>query len=228
MPSRNTIKIYVSDGVYHIYNRGVEKRNIFFDKDDYTVFLYYLKSFLLPPQHPSHKKLPTSIRREFFNFDLYKRIKLLAYCLMSNHFHLMLKQLDETAMTELMRRLANAYVKYFNKKYKRIGPLFQGRYQAILIDKESYFLHLTRYIHRNPLEILKKSTPEELIKYSYSSYPDYLGKRQTPWIHKKEILEYFKSAQQDDLKGFKSYQDFIVNYPVASKEILDNLILEGN
>ena len=172
MPSKNTIKIYVQEGIYHVYNRGVEKRNIFLDNQDYQVFLYYLKSYLLSPENPIHKKLPVRVRLDFNDFDLHKRIRLMAYCLMPNHFHLMLKQLDEKAMTEFVKRLSNAYVRYFNEKYERIGSLFQGRYKAVSLDKENYFLHLTRYIHRNPQEVLKKFNLTKLEDYPYSSYAD--------------------------------------------------------
>jgi putative transposase len=226
MPSKNVIKIYVPNGVYHIYNRGIEKQDIFKEDEDYVIFLWYLKSYLLPSDDPAFKNLPVGIKREILNFNLYKRIKLIAFVLMPNHFHLMLKQTDERAIIELLRRLSNAYVKYFNTKYKRIGPLFQGKYKAVLIDKESYFLHLTRYIHRNPLEILKKSTGEELIKYPFSSYPDYCGERKFSFIYKDEILDYFKSIKESDLRGFKSYRDFVENYLIDSKEILGNLIIE--
>lgn len=189
MPAKNSLKVYITNGIYHIYNRGVEKRNIFCDEQDYKIFLYYLKSYLSSPNQQSRP--PYNINRCFSNYDLYKKIKLLAYCLMPNHFHFMLQQFTETAMTEFMKRFSNAYVKYFNEKYQRVGPLFQGPYKAVLIDKEPYYLHLTRYIHRNPLEIIKikKSLFNDLLDYPYSSYPDHCGKRNTVWIYKDEILD---------------------------------------
>lgn len=225
MPSKNIIKIYVENGVYHIYNRGVEKRITFCDKEDYRVFLHYLKSYLMPPDQ-EQKFLPRGISRSLNSFSLYKEIELLVYCLMPNHFHLMMKQFTRDAIIEFMQRLSNAYVEYFNKKYDRVGPLFQGRYKAVLVDNEAFFLHLSRYIHRNPGEILEKPTPEELIKYSYSSYPDYLGKRNTPWVHKDEIMQYFSQAQKTSLQDFSSYQSFVEDYPEDSKEILGNLALD--
>jgi len=227
MPSKNTIKIYVKNAVYHVYNRGIDKRIIFCDEQDYKIFLYYLKVFLTPTDYLK-KDLPGIKKRLGRNYDLYKRICLFAYVLMPNHFHLMLKQKDEKAMIELMRRLTNAYVEYFNKKYKRVGPLFQGRYKAVLIDKESYFLHLSRYIHQNPLELLKKLKLSKLEDYPYSSYPDYLGKRRhTLWLCIDEIMDYFKNATTNDIKGFSSYREFIENYPTDSdEEILGDLRLE--
>lgn len=226
MPSKNTVKTYVVDGIYHVYNRGVEKRDIFLDERDYKVFLYYLKSYLLPPDHPSHKNLPRGVQRSLFNFNLYQRLELLAYCLVPNHFHFLLRQLDEVAMSEFIKRLCNAYVEYFNKKYNRVGSLFQGSYKAVLIEEENYFIHLSRYIHLNPLKTLKKPTTEDLVKYSYSSYPDYIGRRHTAWLKKEPITEYFKQGQRGDLDGFESYRDFVENYPVSAEEIVGEMILE--
>lgn len=224
MPSKNTIKIYVENGIYHLYNRGVEKRDIFIDGEDYKIFLHYLKSYLTPPKF--QKNIPKGIRvTGIDNYDLYNKIQLLAYCLMPNHFHFIIKQLTEKAIIEFMKRLSNAYVKYFNTKYERIGPLFQGPYKGILIDKESYHLHLSRYIHLNPLELFKNPGLKELNEYSYSSYPDYCGKRNTSWVKKDEILEYFKT-QKGEIGKFHSYQDFVENYLVDSGKILGELALE--
>jgi len=155
--------------------------------------------------HQKSQKIPFNILRLGNDYDLYKRIKLLVYCLMPNHFHLVLKQVDEKAMTEFMKRLTNAYVEYFNKKYKRVGSLFQGKYKAVLIEKENYFLHLSHYIHRNPLELMKEPDPKKLVEYSYSSYPDYIGERKTSWVLPEEILQYFKTTGDKDIKAFSSY-----------------------
>jgi len=241
MPSKNAIKIYIEDGIYHIYNQGVEKRDIFMDKQDYRVFLYYLKSYLISPEkqenpprnitYSQYSQVGPGNKSNLRGFDLYKKIKLFAYCLMPNHFHFMVKQHTENAITEFMRRLSNAYVKYFNEKYDRKGSLFQGRYKAILIDNEAYFLHLSRYIHRNPLDLFQVRPEsgrtwkrEKLREYPYSSYADYLGKRNTSWVYKDEIMEYFNSNK--DTSNFSDYQDFVENYDEDSKEILGDLALD--
>ena len=130
MPGRNVVKNYVAGGVYHAYNRGVEKRTIFVDEEDFRVFHYYLGSYLLPPVVREGWDMPRGIALTHGTYDLHRRIKLLAFCLMPNHFHLLLRQQDELAMREFMKRLANAYVGYFNKKYKRVGSLFQGTYRG--------------------------------------------------------------------------------------------------
>ena len=218
MPSKNIIRIYVKDGIYHIYNRGVEKRQIFMDEEDYRMFLYFLKRYLLSPDDISwrsdlHKEWSPDPR---WRSDLHKEIRLLCYCLMPNHFHLLVQQTTEKAITDFMRRLINSYTKYFNEKYKRVGSLFQGRYKAALIKKEIHFLHLPYYIHYNPSKLFdnKSDIKEKVKNYSWSSYADYLGKRNTSWIYKKDLMEQFIESEN---KKF-NLED--------SKKLLGNLTLE--
>lgn len=223
MPSPNAIKTYIKDGIYHIYNRGVEKRDIFIDEQDYKIFLYYLKSYLLPLEEQDRTKMPSSLKRLDF-LVLAEEIQLIAYCLMPNHFHFLVKQSSERAIVEFMKRLSNAYVEYFNKKYKRQGTLFQGRYKASLVSEEIYFTYLSSYIHRNPLGLFLRISEEEKIKkmrrYPYSSYLDYLGQRNTRWIHAKEILSLFENKHRGFISEFNSYQEFVEELEV--KDLLKN------
>jgi len=223
MPARNIIKVYLEDAFYHLYNRGVENRNIFQDKQDYKVFLHYLKRYLTePPDFPDEV-------RPRWRSDLYEKLNLIAYCLMPNHFHLMIKQFSKEAITEFMRAFSNSYVRYFNEKYERVGPLFQGSYKAVLVETEPYLVHLTRYIHLNPVELdgVRPATRSDLVRnYPYSSYGDYLGKRKTSWVHPGEILSFFKTAQKTTLKDLLSYQSFVEDYKEDPKEILDSLSID--
>ena len=200
MPSKNTIRNFIKGGIYHIYNRGVEKRDIFLDQQDYNIFLFYLKTYLTPPDNK--KKIPFNILRLGPDFDLYKNINLLCYVLMPNHFHFLVKQISKDAVTELMKRLTNAYVKYFNDKYQRVGPLFQGRYRGVLVLKDEYFMYLSFYIHINPIELPEYSDIKKLKNYSYSSYMDYIGKRNTSWVHKDYILNYIRKDKFTTYKKF--------------------------
>lgn len=218
MPSKNSIKTYTEFGFYHIYNRGVEKRSIFQTELDYKMFLSYLKNYLTPvtPDKPRPQR----------EISFYEKIELIAYCLMPNHFHLLIKQLsDPKAIVAFMRSLANAYTTYFNRKYNRVGHLFQGRYKAVLVTEEPYFLHLTRYIHLNPSE-LSLTFRLNLIKYPYSSYGDYLGERKTSWLHPKEVLGLFKTAQRTSLTDILSYQSFVEDYREDPKQILGELTID--
>ena len=223
MPSKYSVKIFADGYVYHVYNRGVEKRNIFEDNEDRVVFLRFLKEYLLPPTHSELVELQgINPRRHPINCN--GEVELLAYCLMPNHFHLLMRQIKHGGITKFMRALSTNYVMYFNHKYDRVGPLFQGIYKAILVDSEQYYLHISRYIHRNPLEIITRDQP--LQAYSFSSYRDYLGLRNTDWLNVKDILSFFKKG---DLflpaKAF-SYRDFVENYKTDEKSLLGDLLFD--
>ncbi len=204
MPAKNSVKQFVENGYYHLYNRGVEKRDIFLDEQDYAVFLSYLKKYLDPTGSDPH--------------PLAKEVDLLVFCLMPNHFHLLVKQSSLNGITKLVRAVCTNYVMYFNKKYDRIGTLFQGKYKAVLVDNDAYLLHLSRYIHLNP-----GSDPKT---YNYSSYKYYLGRKNANWIKTTEVLAYFKTAKRINLKDFFSYESFVDDFKLEPEELLGNLTLE--
>lgn len=199
MPSRNTLKEFQEKAYYHVYNRGVEKRNIFLDDQDYLIFLGLLKKYLAGESH--NKK---TNRHSFKTVG--NKVKLLAYCLMPNHFHLLFYQIDEDGITLLMRRVMTGYVMYFNQKYQRVGSLFQGRYKASLINRDSYLDHISRYIHLNP---------KNFRAWPYSSYTYYVGNKKAKWLNTTFILDLF---QGDKLV----YQKFLEEY-VDAKADLDLL-----
>ena len=223
MPSKNTIKQYVEGGYYHIYNRGVEKRIIFLDKQDHVVFLRFLKEYLLPPDHQQIKKLQRiNPRRHAVN--CHNDIDLLAYCLMPNHFHLFIKQKTQEGLKTFMKALSTNYVMYFNHKYERVGPLFQGIYKAALIRKERHLLHITRYIHLNPEEILTNN--QLLQNYPYSSYKYYLRVNKPDWLKPNEILALFRSSKSLFPEDILSYEAFVELYKDNNKRNLKGLTLE--
>jgi len=207
MPARNSLKTYIPNACYHIYNRGVEKRIIFLDNQDYSVLLSYLKEYLLPknirdlqqelmnPEFSGEKrdKILKTIRMNNFadNIDLY------AFCLMPNHFHLLVKQSKSDSIDKFMNSLGTRYCIYFNKKYDRVGPLFQGVYKAVHVKREDYLLYLTRYIHFQARKIGRKSTQP-------SSIEAYLGLSRSAWIKPEVILSYFSKINPN-----LSYQNFM-------------------
>lgn len=191
MPAKNSIKYYNANSIYHIYNRGVEKRKIFIYKQDYGVFLGYLKEYLSPPDSVVRKS--RELHSKYFD-----EIKLLAYCLMPNHVHLLIKQKSKNSIKNFTQSLFIRYSMYFNKKYKRVGPLFQGVYKATNVMEKDYLLDLTKYIHLNPS--------------TYSSYSDYLGITNTAWVNKLIVLDKFKNNHFIIHNKIKSYKDFVENY----------------
>jgi putative transposase len=192
MPSKNIVKEYIENGYYHIYNRGVEKRNIFIDEQDYSVFLSYLQRSLIK-NDDKNKKIN---RNGYTPKEISEDIDLVAYCLMPNHFHLLVRQNNERAITSLMKCIATSYSMYFNKKYHRVGGLFQGRYKAILIKSDQYLSYLSAYIHLNPVSI--KQDP---INYNYSSCDYYLKGKKAEWLKIDDILDYFNG----DVSKYKKF-----------------------
>lgn len=228
MPHKHSRKIYIENGHYHIYNRGVEKRTIFEDDQDFRVFLKLIKHYLSPKtsdsKHPLEDLKNITLTRPQPLTNLHKEVDLLAYCLMPNHFHLLIKQTTRDGMPKFLQRLSSTYSMYFNKRYKRVGYLFQGRYKAVLITQDSYLLHLSRYIHLNPTQ-LKRPDP---FSYSYSSYPYYLRKKRASWVKPNFILDYFSQTRNSsDLEKINSYKQFVENYKQDLKEHLGELTLEG-
>jgi putative transposase len=227
MPRKNSLKLYIENGYYHTYNRGVEKRKIFMDEDDYNTFLHLLKYYLSPVNqgiaHPSANLASYKILRPRPLINLSGEVGLLAFCLMPNHFHLLLKQTTKDGMTKLLRSLSTTYSMYFNKKYDRVGHLFQGPYKAVVIDNDSYILHLSRYIHLNPTE-LTGVTP---VNYKYSSYQYYLGNKKADWVKPDFILKYFNSSKTlPFLNNYPSYQKFVEKYPENPSESVGRLSLD--
>lgn len=208
MPAKNLIKEYEAGAFYHVYNRGVEKRVIFQDHEDYSKFIGLLKTYLTKPtlqgvtlkDENNHTISPS---RALNNYA--EQVDLLAYCLMPNHFHLMIRQSTDRGMVGLMQSLLTKYVIYFNKKYKRVGGLFQSTYKTVKISSEEQFTYITKYIHRNPLpEHPTRLHLEGLREYKYSSYGNYLGLFKQSWVKTEDILSYFSKTYPRN-----TYQSFV-------------------
>jgi putative transposase len=197
MPGRNIIKQDVADSFQHIYTRGHDRRKVFSDEQDYITFLNLLERYLSPEE----AKDPYGI--SYPNF--YNKVELLAFCLMPNHVHLLIYQRQPGAMKELMRSVLTSYSRYFNKKYKRSGSLFESNYKASMISDESYLEHISRYIHLNP---------KHWQDYEYSSLPYYLQRDEVSWVRPERINSMFS--------GPNDYLEFVSDY-VEQKKMLDIL-----
>lgn len=195
MPSRNTIREFTAENYYHVYNRGVEKRLIFLDDQDYTVFLGILKKYILG------EKSNNTNRHKFERLG--DEIDIIAYCLMPNHFHLLIYQKLDNSITKLMQRVMTGYVMYFNDRYGRVGSLFQSRYKASLINADSYLHHITRYIHMNP---------EDYKKWQYSSLQNYTTNKKTKWLTIEPVLELFENDKS-------KYSQFVDDYHDSKHEL---------
>lgn len=231
MPARNRIKQYVENSYYHIYNRGVEKRLIFLDKQDYSVFLSYLIDYLsfkdtraladrLANPDISYLEKDKIIKLFRLN-NFYGEIVLLAYSLMPNHFHFFIKQKEPLSIDKFMQSLATRYTMYFNRKHHRIGFLYQDVYKAVLLENDMQFIYLSKYIHKQA--VIHQLIPQDQVLRGWkqpSSYPEYLGKRKTQWIHQEEVLSYF--SKTNPKLSYKSFVEEDNDFsPIQNKLIED-------
>ncbi len=209
MPIR---KINFTNGeFYHVFNRGVEKRSIFLESEDYLRFIHDLyefndedavinNSFFFDKNY----RFPSSIVKPRKKRKLL--VEIICFCLMPNHWHLLLRQLKDNGITLFMKKLGG-YATYFNKKYERVGSLFQGRFKALHINNDEYLTHLSRYIHINSVELVEPDWKETGVKdlqkvlnflesYRWSSCMDYIGKKNFPSVISKDFLNsYFKNSE---------------------------------
>lgn len=199
---------------YHVYNRGVEKRETFSSDRDYQRFLetaHYYQFDGPKPRFSTHKKF-----KSLKFTDHPKIIEIICYCLMPNHFHLMLRQLKDNGIRDFMRSLSDSYTRYYNTKHNRVGPLFQGQFKAVLVDSDEQLLHLSRYIHLNPWV---SGLTQDINGFTNSSYQEYLA---LPVIcNTQPVLDFFSRDE--------SYADFINNHKDYALEIerIKDLIIEN-
>lgn len=226
MAAKNSVKQYLENGIYHIYNRGVEKRDIFVDQQDFAVFLSYLKTYLLPkdidvlslilnsPESSYHQKQKAEKELALKNFS--GEIDLLAFALLPNHFHLLIHQHQSDGIDRFMNAFGVRYTGYFNRKYKRVGPLLQGVYKAVLIENELLLLHISRYIHLNPFIKLGLS-PSQLKEVPWPfSLADYYGLKHTDWLKPELVLNYFSKTNAGN-----TYKDFMGDHDPDRKPIYE-------
>jgi len=195
MPRRNVIREDAPDSFFHVYARGINKSKIFLDESDYLFFLGLFNRYLSPDEKKNSAGL------SYPNF--YNKVDLLAYCLMPNHFHLLVFQRQSHELTACMQSIMTSYSRFFNTKYKRTGPLFESRFRASLISDDIYLEHISRYIHLNP---------RDWEDYEYSSLPYYLQRAQESWLRPDRILAEFR--------GPNDYKQFVSDY-VENKKMID-------
>lgn len=193
MARRKTI--FLPNNYYHIYNRGVHQTNIFRNDRDYVFLLKLVKE--------QAKKCD---------------ITIIAYCLMDNHYHFILRQNGDIEISQFMQAIFNVYTKAFNDKYKQSGTLFEGPFKSIHVERNEYLLHLCRYIHRNPLEASMVVKPEQ---WHYSNYAEFVGKRKGSLVDNDFVKINFGTPE--------IYEDFVMNYippEKTQKELRHYLFLD--
>lgn len=201
---------------YHVFNRGVNKRPIFKSKYEYNRFLLLLRfynSLEYPVKFSKFIKLSVDQRKEIWNRLGREKTHtdILTYCLMPNHFHLLLKQNSENGISKLLGNLQNSYARYFNIKNERIGHLFQGQFKAVKIDGEEQLLHVSRYIHLNPYSSAIVKKIEDLENYEWSSLREYINKIPFKLCSKESIMTSFKNPE--------NYKKFVFDNADYQKEL---------
>ncbi|HEY4473582.1 MAG TPA: transposase [Candidatus Paceibacterota bacterium] len=221
---------------YHVLNRGVEGRALFLDSSDYVRFVHNLYQF------NDTAPAAASERRHFSNVGFTKPyireriVDIHGWCLMKNHYHLLLSERVEGGLSLFLRKLNVGYANYFNERYERSGTLFQGRTKKILIEKDAQFNYILHYIHLNPLDYLKgaegwrirskgkgiksaKAALDYLEHYRWSSYLDYCGKENFPSVvtteffgdafgkYETAIREYLKNIETAGEANGNEYRD---------------------
>jgi putative transposase len=201
------------DEFYHIFNRGNDKRNIFLKFSDYERFIKLL--FVCNSSKPVvFKTIQGGALDKIDRGEVL--VDIGAYCLMPNHFHLLIHEQKEDGISLFMQKLSTAYSMYFNKRHNRTGKLFEGVFRAEYVDKDEYLEYLFAYIHLNPIKLIDPKWREDgiqdmdgakkyLKEYKYSSYQDYVGEKRPESIilNKEAFPEYFESV--------KDFDDFITD-----------------
>jgi REP element-mobilizing transposase RayT len=183
---------FVPELHYHIYNRGNNRERIFFESDNYLFFLKKMKAYLLPV------------------------MDILVYCLMPTHYHIVgcIRQTSEVLNTDVsnaMMKLSVSYTKAINKRFQRVGVLFQGQFQAKPILTSSYLLNLCRYIHGNPV---KDGIVTDITQWSYSNYLEWIGERDGKLVDKTFVQDYFDTPDE--------YRKFVLEY-LRTRQLPDDV-----
>jgi len=199
--------------LYHILSRGVDKRKIFLDDEDYLRGIHDLFEFndVAPVNNLTYffRKGPKDVGRPYIEREARKLlVKIHVFCLMPNHYHLFLSAVVENGIPLFMKKFNGGYAKYFNEKYERKGTLFEGRYKRVIIKNEAHFIHLPYYIHLNALDLITPEWRERklnnfakamkfLNSYRWSSHLDYAGEKNFPSVTQRDfLLEFFGGHEQ--------------------------------
>ncbi|MAG12458.1 hypothetical protein CL630_01455 [bacterium] len=223
---------FAENEFYHLYNRGVDKRDIFLKREDYDRFMRLLYVC------NGESEIRMEVLRTLSFSELLKMfsrrkplVAIGAYCLMPNHFHILIRQIQPNGISRFMQKLMTAYSMYFNTKYERSGTLFEGRFKSKRAIHDNYLRYLFAYIHLNPVKLVDSTWKEkgiqnlqeartQLLHYDYSSYLDFIGKVRPEGAIVSNAKEFFPEYFED----FAEFDEFINAWLTYSKEILE---LEG-
>ena len=183
---------FVKGNYYHVYNRGADNQKIFYESENYLYFLRLLKKY----------------SGEF-------QITVIAYCLMPNHFHLLLRVDGERDLSKFVSTVLNTYVQALNKRFHRSGSLFAERFKSVYVDKDNYLIHLCRYLHLNPVKAELVENPKD---WAFSNYLEFVGMRKGTLFERTFFEAYFASPEE--------YREFVMDYQIPPPENFEKYTLD--
>jgi len=209
------MRLHAPNEYLHVFNRGMHKQPVFRIEADYIRFLFLSLTF---QGKATIKNVSREIKQNVQSSTLHidaelekdilknRIVELVTFCLMPNHFHLVVHELIEGGISKYMQRIMTAYTKYFNLRHDKTGHLFQGRYKSVLIDNDKQLMHLSAYIHKNPIEIGWRGKED---KYPWSSYQDYVVKNRFGNLLVTDVV----TKRFEEEKGKLSYKKFVSTSP---------------
>ncbi len=210
---------FVTGETYHIYNRGVAKQPLFRDESDFLQFLLGLSFYResKPETSLATAKKLQSVDEQTQGEPDQPLVEILAFCLMPNHFHLLVRQTTNGGISTFMSRVLNSFTRYANTRQQRVGTMFQGTFRAVHITSDEQLLHVSRYIHLNPFVA---RLVDHTVEYRWSSYSNYLRDQPTRLCHPGFVLELSGGADR--------YQEFVDDYASYARDfaLIKDLVLE--
>ena len=222
MPGRKTPLI--TNEIYHVYNRGIDRRPTFTSKREYqrgVETLIFYRHTRLPLRLSQYLQLSLDDRENALNRlqNSSVLVRVISYCLMPNHFHLLLKQVEDKGISKFLSNFQNSYTRYFNTRHRRDGSLFLDQFKAVRIETDEQLLHVSRYIHLNPYASYVVKSLEELEMYEYSSLSDYLEAGEG-WVNKEIVLNFYRERSR--------YKEFVFNQADYQRKLkkIEHLMIE--
>lgn len=216
----------ITEELYHVFNLGIDHRPTFTDKREFfrAKNLTWFYSFSSPPLRFSDYWELGREQKDLFCLKLEEREKLvdvISYCLMPNHFHFLLKQRLDGGIAKYMSNFQNSFTRYFNMRNRRLGSLFLDQFKAVRVETDEQLLHLSRYIHLNPYTSFLVKSLDELEKYSWSSFPEYLGKEKG-FCQKEIVWSFYRNPNE--------YKKFIFDQAEYQRRLgmIRHLVFEKN
>ena len=217
-------EVFANGEFYHIFNRGVDKREIFSDNLDSKRFFQGMIEFnVIQPIGSIYEN--SFLRNKNKKTDTQKLVNLICYCINPNHYHFLLEQANDFGLEKFMHRLGVGYTKYFNNKYKRTGSLFQGNFKAVHVDSNEYLLHLSAYINLNhKVHHIELGNLVSKLGVPKTRLGEYMGANSENFCKKEIILNQFKTFKEYEKFAYSSLKDIVKRR--AEDSVLDTLFTE--